>query len=176
MRILSWLIGSASAAMLTAVACGEDFTDTSTMGTGGAGGTTVLAEAGTVFGLALVNPSCGAGDGGTVSGECSPCATEHCAGNLAECFGSAWQTNLEGGVCAEFGACVMACPCGDPDCFNACLSQLDVAYESACRSCVAELVECEQSNCAVECAGATPDGGQGGDGTGGSGVHGSDGG
>jgi hypothetical protein len=176
MRIPFWLGAFASTVILTAAACGDDFTGSSTTGTGGAGGTAAAGGGGTVFGLALVSPSCGSGDGGTVTSECTSCTTEHCADKLAECFGSAWQTDLEGGVCTDFGACVMACECGDPDCFNACLTQLDAAYESACRSCIAELVTCEQSYCATECVSATPDAGQGGTGSGGHGGHGPDGG
>lgn len=152
--------------------CGESFQDTTgTSSTGGAAGQTSVSDAGTVYGLALVDPECGAGDGGVESSECTDCAKEHCADQFAECFGSSWQTDLAGGVCTTFGQCAMGCECGDAECFRDCLEALAQEPASGCYECIVALVGCEQSHCATECAEEVPDGGAGGSaGSGGAGA------
>jgi hypothetical protein len=174
MRFLFWTAALVGVGSAMVSACSDDSsTDSYTPATGGSGGTTANVDAGTIYGLALVNPTCGAGDGGTVSNECTSCAADHCSADFSECFGSAWQTDLEGGECSTFGACVMACACGDRACFNLCVDELDASGSPTCRSCLADLVACEQTYCAGECSSASPDGGAGAAGSGGAGAHGS---
>ena len=149
--------------------CDDEETTTNTGGVGGG----MLEDAGSISGLALINPTCGVGDGGTVSQACVQCTTEHCSTQLDACFGGTWDSTLAGGICTSFGQCVMACDCGDNLCFNDCLQQLDANPADPCRSCVVDIVACEQTHCAVECDSNTgSDAGQGGDGQGGRGHQG----
>jgi hypothetical protein len=155
---LSFLGSAALVGFSLAWGCGESFDEVGG-GVGGAGGQAPVADAGSIFGLALVNPTCGTGDGGVVSSECTSCAAAACGELFVECFGAEWQTDLAGGVCTSFGQCVMGCECGDADGFRACLEALGQEPASACYECIVSLVGCEQDHCAEACADSTEDAG-----------------
>lgn len=157
-RLLAGIAALSAVGLLVSAGC-EDDDPVVYPGTGGGS----LADAGSISGLALINPTCGVGDGGTVSGDCVDCAQDHCSSDFADCFGADWQTDLRGGVCSDFGGCVMDCDCGDNQCFNVCLDALDQNAMDPCRSCIVDLVGCEQAHCAEECdSSEDPDAGEGG--------------
>lgn len=166
-RMVRW-IGCAAGLLLGAAVgaggCDDESTATSTGGVGGG----LLEDAGSISGLALINPTCGVGDGGTVSQDCVDCATANCSAQFVECFGADWQSSLAGGICTSFGQCVMDCDCGDNLCFNDCLAALDANVADPCRGCVVDLVACEQTHCDAQCdIDSHVDAGQGGTGVGG---------
>jgi hypothetical protein len=169
MRFVVGCLLAGLGAALIAAACGEDFDPSEPVATGGAAGAggeggAPLADAGSVYGLATINPECGAGDGGTTVGECTACTLGHCATELESCFGATWETTLVGGVCEDLGTCVDACACGDNACFQACLTELEASTVDPCWSCVLTLISCQQASCSAECADETePDGGHGAD-------------
>lgn len=151
-----WVLASGLIAMAAFAACGGD--DDSTLeGTAGTGGGTagsggsISEEAGTLHGLAIVNPACGTGDGG-VDDDCITCASTSCVPQYEACFDTAWQTSLVGGICADFGQCVTDCGCGDNECFRACINTIEGDTANACYGCLVNLFTCEQNNCATECA------------------------
>ena len=164
MRVVSWLAVLTLAVVTAAAGCDDDFDATPDgSGAGGSGGG--LGEEGAISGLALINPACGVGSGGTVSQACIDCTTDHCASEMTDCFGAGWQSDLQAGVCTDFGSCVSACDCGDNACFKVCLQQLDSNPTDPCRACVVDLVACEKAHCDVECEMST-DPGKGGSGSG----------
>lgn len=171
MRFIGLLGGLGLGMLLAAIGCDDDTTPTyTTTGAGTGGG--MLVDAGSINGLALINPVCGAGDGGTVSQDCVNCATEYCTDEFEACFDSTWQTTLESGICSAFGQCVAACDCGDNECFNDCLQELDARTADPCRSCIVDLVACEQNHCGYVCDLASgTDAGEGGSGQGGHGHN-----
>jgi hypothetical protein len=135
------------------MACGEDDSSTAAAGTGGGTAGTgggLVEEAGTLHGLSVVNPACGTGDGG-VGDECLSCASISCVAEYAACFDTGWQTSLVGGVCGDFGQCVVDCGCGDNVCFQACLKELEKQTEDACHGCLVNLFTCQRANCAEVC-------------------------
>ncbi|MBW2525929.1 MAG: hypothetical protein JRI23_17230 [Deltaproteobacteria bacterium] len=146
-RWIGLMIGLGVGAALASGGCDDEETATPTA----VGGGGLVADAGSISGLALINPTCGVGDGGTVSQDCVQCATDHCSAEFEACFDSSWGTTLAGGICTTFGQCVMDCDCGDNECFNVCLQQLDAATGDPCRACVVDLVVCEQAHCDTEC-------------------------
>ena len=149
----TWIgLGALLGASLVA-ACGSDSsTDTGAIGTGGTQDSgAVLPEAGTLYGLAVINPQCGGGDGG-VSDDCLTCTSTQCASQYGACFGDAWQASLAGGACTAFGTCVMACDCGDNACFKTCLQTVTADTASACYGCLTSLFSCEQTSCGDPCA------------------------
>jgi hypothetical protein len=169
-RVIGLMGALVVGAVVAGGGCDDDATTTNTGGVGGG----LVEDAGSINGLALINPACGAGDGGTVSQECVQCATDNCSADFEACFGTAWGTTLSGGICTTFGACVMACDCGDNTCFNGCLQQLDASTSDPCRSCVVDLVICEQTHCGDVCdLSSGSDAGQGGSTVGGGGPGGS---
>jgi hypothetical protein len=109
-------------------------------------------------GLAVTSPACGTASEGQVA-ECRTCAEAQCAPNLSECFGEAYLTTLDGGVCQAFGQCVMACACGDQVCYQACLDSLSTTGPAPCTDCLGRLLSCETANCSQLCAGGAADAG-----------------
>jgi hypothetical protein len=152
---IAWALMSGLVAMAGFAACGGDdeATTEGTAGTGGATGSdgSIVEEAGTLHGLAIVNPACGTGDGG-VDDDCITCASTSCVPEYQACFDSGWQTSLVGGVCADFGQCVTDCGCGDNTCFKGCVATIESDTANACYDCLTNLFTCEQNNCASECA------------------------
>lgn len=131
------------------VSCGDD--DGSSSGVGGGGGSGLLTtEAGSLNGLAVVNPACGTGDGGPVD-DCVTCTAQQCAARLDACFGTTWNTTLVGGVCQSFGQCVADCSCGSNDCFKACVAAVESSSNDPCLDCLYALFACEEAMCAAEC-------------------------
>lgn len=153
-KVVIWMSGLAIIA--TCIACGSSDEDAD-LGSGGSAGVdagtggSVLDEAGTLHGLAIVNPSCGTGDGGP-DDACITCATSSCVPEFESCFGAGWQTTLAGGTCTTFGQCVMDCDCGDNQCFRVCLADLEKDTASACYGCVTTLFTCEVTKCGDACA------------------------
>lgn len=169
-RWIGLLTGLVVGAAVAGGGCDDDESTTTSTGAVDGG---LVEDAGSISGLALINPSCGVGDGGTVSQACVDCATDNCSDDFVACFGSNWETTLAEGTCSTFGQCVMACDCGDNECFNVCLGQLDAAVGDPCRACVVDLVVCEQTHCDDVCdLSSGNDAGQGGSGQGGSGEGG----
>lgn len=118
-----------------------------------------LGAEGSLDGLSLTSPTCGAGSGGDL--ECRACTDQSCASAMSACFGVDYTTTLAGGVCLELGTCVAGCTCGDSDCFKVCLTQ-HASEGSPCRTCLYRVAECQHANCAFPCvespdAGADPD-------------------
>ena len=168
-RRIVWIVVAGLGALAGSFACSGDDGDTD-LGTSGTGGGTagsgggVIEDAGTLHGLAVVNPACGTGDGG-VDDECIACATSSCSTQFEACFASSWETSLVGGVCESFGQCVTDCGCGDNECFQACLDTIESTPGDACYGCLENLFACEQTNCSESCTdelsdGGTSDGGQ----------------
>jgi len=141
-----------SVALLCAVAaassCGSDG-DTSATSTEEPDGGGLLDDAGSLSGLEVLNPVCGAGAGGETDG-CDECVINNCESHFSTCFGSDYANTL-GGLCASFGECIMDCDCGDPDCFGVCTSDLEAAQSDPCLDCVRGLASCELQHCEVEC-------------------------
>lgn len=152
----AWAVAAGSMALAAFAACGGD-DDASLGGTagtdGGAAGTDggLLEEAGTLHGLAVVNPQCGTGDGG-LDDACITCASNSCVSEYEACFDTGWQTTLVGGVCSDFGQCVTDCGCGDNECFQGCLDTLESDTSAPCYGCLVNLFTCQQNNCAEQCA------------------------
>ncbi len=162
MRIVGWLVALNVVGIAAGSGCDSDtFATTSSSGTGG---NSIVEDAGSISGLALINPTCGVGDGGTVSQACVDCTAEHCESEFNACFGSDWQNDLESGICSAFGTCVENCDCGDHICFNDCLQALDANQADPCRACIINLIACELTHCESECEDLTgnPDAGTGG--------------
>jgi len=130
-------------------ACSSDSFDNTTPD---ASASTGDATAASLTGLAVTSPLCGTDGQGQVA-ECRSCVEAQCAPNLAECFGDAYLTTLDGGVCQPFGQCVMACACGDQVCYQACVDSLSATGSSACTDCLGRLLSCETLSCGVACPG-----------------------
>jgi hypothetical protein len=136
-------------------ACSSDSFDNATPDASAPTGDTTAAS---LTGLAVTSPLCGTDSQGQVA-ECRSCVEAQCAPNLAECFGDAYLSTLDGGVCRGFGQCVMACPCGDQVCYQACIESISSAGASQCTDCLGRLLSCESGSCGDVCAGGAADAG-----------------